>query len=354
MLEERTFVIDDKDKAPDWPHIEYDRSFISAFNAEPGPGLAELKGKLHHEGNSGLANQLDDPVFVGKFLYYCGDLDPSSIFNYFFGRDALNRFYEVAMYHFFAAPNWNYQCVITSARKVLPRIAFSLDTSLIHKILETFVAAYTNLNSNFGVTRRDFIKVILTSIYASMKIAINQPYTKQEYMDELAHIYAIPRRVKEAYYQELELDQIWLNFTFPSIRKDKTNFMSAGTLKKMSRTFRKTYDRYLKFDGYKLQYFKGRSNHKLAGEISLEKATCEFVKANGNIAEHVLIKNRSVGSVFIWKIDKGRRKEAKNQELQLLGATTAVLKNWAATINYMAFMARIADGMNNGLLSSCK
>ena len=350
MLEERTFRIEKEEKAPDWPGYEYDRGFIGAFNSDPVTAMAQLKQKLLQEGKATLANHLDDPAFVGKYLYYCSDLTPAQLFNYLPKLAGLNRFNAIAMYHFFAAPNWTYQSIIASARKVLPRIAFSHEISLMYKIVETFALVYTDLNANFGLSRKDLVKVVLTSIFASMNASIDIPYTKQEYCNELRSVRTIPEPIKDAYFDEISREPIWLSFIFPSVFSDKSNLIREGQLKKMSRTFRKTYDRFFRFEGHTLQYFSGRGSGKLAGEIILEKTTCEFVRRNGNVVEHVLIKNKSLSGGFIWKIDKGRRKEAKNQELQLLGATTDVLKKWTATINYMAFMARVEAGMHNGLL----
>lgn len=270
-----------------------------------------------------------------SFLFYCENLDPTLITNYFFKFEPNP---VSILFNFFSSIILDFLDLHTAASLLLTRCAIPADAQTLFVILDTMANVYLLANPYLSeLKRKDVARVILAMMIAS---AMNPTISEGDFLEILRENSSYSNASLKSLYSSVIKDPFKIIYVFAK-STEPYNTNKEGFFSKTGGLFRTKKSRFFCLEGGFLRYYKSqlKTEKEQLGEIDLSNTRSSIIPASGKTAEYISIKNRSNGPVGS-KIVNGQRKQSHHSEYKLFGEKNEN-QEWLDTLNLVSFWNEI-------------
>ncbi|OHT13582.1 hypothetical protein TRFO_03346 [Tritrichomonas foetus] len=314
----------DIDAPSDRINLDYPPSFAKDFNLNPIHAVQNLMTSQKYQ-------PLENPYVLSPFLFYCPNLTPIAITQFFFANRTEAHSY---FYFFFSAPILDFLSLADAARILLSRIAFPENPDLFQLIINSFVDAYCNSNQYISESRDDIFKLVIAAIILSMSRRQNEIISQASFLNMITKVKS-SKEFKINYYETLKSHPIPLFFTFWHYNKDPET-QKSGLLRKAGGIFKKKSKKFFIIKQNELQWYKDPSMKEISGGFDINFTSTVFVPSNGKDPAHIVIK-RHDNEPFGYSINKSQKKLRKNSSYNYSSNKEEETKQWVGVLNFIAF-----------------
>ena len=279
----------------------------------------------------------ENPIFFGLFLCYCDGLLPSHVTCAVFANP---RTSSSVLYYFFSAVNLDFASIHETAYLLLSRIAFSNSPTQVRDVFNAIADAYCTANPFVGLTQAEVAHLFGVCVLFSMRKRSGDSLSFDEFCTLLESVH-MDGQAKKELYNELVIKPIPLFFTFAGSETEPQH-VKSGVMKKVGGKIRSKKKRFYEMDGFVVKYYDSQSKKNLHGEIGLEGVYVEFVPETKGSDAHLKLA-RYDGQKMGQK--KGK-KEGTHTEYELYGESSADVRQWCETMNFVAFWAVLMSFLN--------
>lgn len=293
---------------------DYPENFVNMFNEDPIQAEQYLLSK---------SIVFENPYYLGSYLCYCPDLNPTPLQTALFANPMLSR---TLLYHFFSSLNLEFVSLYDAGYLLLSRISFPNNLEQLIMIFDVITDVYINQNPYLKLPKEQLMMVFVVFVMFSVyhKGIEVMPFT--HFAQYLHMVLGISEKQKMEIYDCLVKKPIPLFFTF-RLSCEKPTFERAGELRKSGSILMSKKKRLYKISGFKLQSYDSKG--QLVEELPLKGVVAEYVYSSNSKIGYIELKNPD-GSLLNYNL-KNPGKET--------GQLDCELSSWAEDINFISFVS---------------
>lgn len=295
-------------------NFEFLPNFANMFNEDPIGAEQYLMSKN---------NIFENPYYLGAYLCYCPNLNPTPLQTAIFANPRLSR---TLLYYFYSSINLEFVSLYDAGYLLLSRLSFPNNLEQLRLIFDVIADVYVSQNPYFKLPKEQvsmvFVVFVLFSVYHNGKDMM--PYS--HFAQYLHMVLGLSDKQKRELYDSMVKKPIPLFLTF-RLTCERPKFDKSGELRRTGSILSKKKRTY-RINGFKLQSYD-TSKNTLIDELQLRGIIAEFVHAPNSKSGHITLKNQD-GSLLNYKL-KNKNRESSQANYELC--------SWADDINFISFVS---------------